>query len=295
MAAKILILGANGQLGSSLARVSWPVTAELVALGREAADLSVRGSAAAAIAHHKPSLVVNAAAYTAVDRAETEQELAFAVNAVAPGEIAAAAAALAVPVVHVSTDYVFNGERSSPYVESDPIAPLGVYGLSKAEGEAVVRAANPHHLIFRTSWVYSTTGQNFLRTMLRLGREREELKVVDDQVGAPTAADDLADAIARIAPLLLSGDALWGTYHLTGTGHTSWHGFADAIFDDMAARSGQRPRLVPIPTSAYPTPARRPANSRLDNTKFRETFGFALPAWQSSVAGVLNELQGGAP
>jgi len=290
MNARILITGANGQLGRELARTVWPMPVELSVLNRNAADLAVRGSVAAAIEGLRPALVVNAAAYTAVDRAEAERDLAYAVNAEAPGEIAAVTARMGIPMVHVSTDYVFDGTKSAPYVEEDAIAPLGVYGASKAQGESAVRAGNPLHLILRTSWVYGAEGQNFVRTMLRLGAEREELKVVDDQIGAPSAAFDLAGAIARISPELFSGAAAWGTYHLTGRGKTSWHGFAEAIFADMAMRSGRRPRLTPIPTSAYPTPAKRPANSVLDNAKFRAAFGFALPDWKESLTSVLSAL-----
>ena len=294
MTAKILIFGANGQLGRALARTAWPVPAELVLLDRAAADLAVPGEVASAIAVSRPDLVINAAAFTAVDRAESERELTFAINAAAPGEMAQATQELGVPLVHVSTDYVFDGTKPVPYNEDDTIAPLGVYGSSKADGEAAVRAANPRHLVLRTSWVYSDQGQNFVRTMLRLGAQREELKVVSDQTGAPTAAADLAAAIARLTPALLAGEAPWGTYHLTGAGETSWHGFAEAIFADMAQRRGKRPRLLPIPTSAYPTPALRPANSRLDNSRFRASFGFGLPAWQTSLAAVLTSLHGSA-
>jgi dTDP-4-dehydrorhamnose reductase len=294
MTARLLIFGANGQLGRALARTAWPLPVDLVLLDRAAADLSAAGTAAAALAEHRPALVINAAAYTAVDRAESEHGLAFAINAAAPAEMAAAAAAQGVPVVHVSTDYVFDGAKPTAYIETDPIAPLGVYGATKAAGEEGVRGANPRHLILRTSWVYADEGQNFVRTMLRLGSERDEMKVVNDQTGSPTSAADLAAAIARLTPALLSGNIPWGTYHLTGGGETTWHGFAEAIFQDMAQRRGRRPRLLPIPSSAYPTPARRPSNSRLDNSRFRETFGFALPQWQASLAAVLGSLNRGA-
>lgn len=290
MPPKIVVLGSNGQLGRELVEGTWPYPADIIPLARSSVDLSVRGQAKDVIASIKPDLVINAAAYTAVDKAETEPDLAFAVNSAGPEEIAKATDALKIPVLHVSTDYVFDGEKKSPYVETDMIRPLGVYGASKAQGEARLRDSNHRHLIIRTSWVYARTGHNFVRTMLRLGRERSELRVVDDQFGAPTSATDLAAAIVRIVPRLLADSRLSGTYHLTAAGATSWHGFAEAIFTDMQKRTGRRPVLVPIPTSGYPTDARRPANSCLDCSKFFRAFSFVLPDWDESLVPVLTFL-----
>lgn len=290
MSSRVLILGANGQLGRELARADWPTTASITALGRDQVDLTIPGQVEQAINHLRPSLVINAAAYTAVDRAESEADLAQMINAEAPGRIAAATGALDIPLIHISTDYVFNGTKPAPYVETDIVAPLGVYGASKADGEARVRAANFRHVILRTSWLYSPFGNNFVRTMLRLGVERDELRVVSDQIGTPTAAGDLAQAIRRIAPGLQIETAPYGTYHLAGNGEASWHDFADAIFSDMQIRAGRRPRLIPIPSYSYQSPARRPANSRLDTGKFCANFGFLLPSWRHSLAVVLETL-----
>lgn len=287
MRPKILVLGPNGQLGRELVQSAWPYPADIVSLDRTSVDLSVEGQARHAIAAIRPDIVINAAAYTAVDKAEQEPDLAFAINSSGPEEIAIAAAALNAPVLHISTDYVFDGRKERPYVETDAIGPLNVYGASKAQGEARLRDNNRRHLIIRTSWVYARNGHNFVRTMLRLGRERSELRVVDDQVGAPTSAADLAAAIIRIAPYILENGDLSGTYHLTAEGVTSWHGFAEAIFADMHRRVGHRPVLVPIATSEYPTPARRPQNSCLDCGKFHGAFGFSLPDWKESLMPVL--------
>ncbi len=239
-----------------------------------------------------PAVVVNAAAYTAVDRAEQDAAACAAANAEAPGRMAAAAAECGAPFVHYSTDYVFDGAKAGPYVEGDATNPLGVYGRTKLEGERAAADANPAHLVFRTSWVYAARGHNFVRTMLRLARERDELRVVADQVGAPTWARALAAATAQVVGAALrapEGAAAWaaaraGVYHLTASGSTSWHGFAEAVLAADPARSEQRARrVVPIAPSDFPTPARRPANSRLDCARAAERLGVRIPDWREQL------------
>ncbi|OYD82300.1 dTDP-4-dehydrorhamnose reductase [Azospirillum brasilense] len=292
---KILILGTSGQVGTELMRAAWPQGSELVGLARPDVDMARPETVEAAVAQHAPDLVVNATAYTAVDKAEGDREAAFAVNRDGPARLAAACAARGVPLVHISTDYVFDGTKPAPYTEDDPVAPLGAYGASKEAGEAAVRAALPQHVILRTSWVYAAHGANFVKTMLRFGREREEMRVVADQHGAPTAASDIAAAIVAIAGRISTGrdtgsDVPWGTYHFTGTGETTWHGFAERVFQRLEAATGQRPRLLAITTADYPTPARRPANSRLDCARIRAAFGIEAPRWEDSLDRVLDEL-----
>jgi dTDP-4-dehydrorhamnose reductase len=233
--------------------------------------------------------VVNCAAYTAVDRAESEPERVFAVNAEAAGIVAGAAADRGLPVIHLSTDYVYAGAGGEPHREDSPIAPLNVYGASKAAGDAAVMAGNPAHLILRVSWIFGVHGTNFVKTMLRLGQGRSELRVVDDQRGAPTEARDIADAIIAIgAACRRPGFAGWGIYHFAGTPDTSWHGFAQAIFE---CAPGPAPRLVAIPSRDYPTPAARPPNSRLDCGHIRRVFGIDRPDWRISLARVIADLR----
>lgn len=289
---KVLVLGTNGQLGFELMRASWPAGFEVAGLPYPEFDATRPGDVERVVAAHAPDLLVNATAHTAVDKAESEPDLAFAINRDAPGAMAAACEARGIPLIHVSTDYVFDGSKPEPYVEDDPTNPLGVYGASKAAGEEAVRAGTGRHIILRTSWVYSAYGNNFVKTMLRLGAEREEMRVVADQTGAPTAAADLAAAITHAAGRIAAGEgeALWSTYHLTGGGVTTWHGFAERIFQRLEERTGKRPRLTAIGTADYPTPARRPANSRLDCTRAKERLGFAAPPWQESVDRVIDEL-----
>lgn len=289
---KVLVLGTSGQVGTELMRAAWPTGTELVGLARPDVDMARPETVEAAVAQHAPDLVVNATAYTAVDKAESDRDAAFAVNRDGPGRLAAACAARGVPLIHISTDYVFDGTKPAPYTEHDPVAPLGVYGASKEAGEAAVRAVLPQHVILRTSWVYAAHGANFVKTMLRFGREREEMRVVADQHGAPTAAFDIAAAIVAIAARIAAGDGNvpWGTYHFTGTGETTWHGFAERIFQRLEAATGRRPRLLAIATADYPTPARRPANSRLDVTRIRAAFGIEAPRWEDSLDRVLDEL-----
>ena len=274
----ILVFG-NGQLGQELTRMGAARRVPLVTLSRAQADITNRAAVADAIGRNSPDLVVNAAAYTKVDLAETEAEAARQGNEVGPAIIAEACAAAGVPLVHISTDYVFDGRKLDAYVEGDPIAPIGAYGRGKAAGERAVRAATAHHVILRTSWIYGEFGHNFLKTMLRLATTREELRVVGDQRGCPTSTRDLADAILRIAPRLAAGDEVWGTYHFAGAGVTTWHGFASRIVAAQAPITGAKPRVTAITSAGFPTPARRPANSELDCRLFERTFGFGGRPW----------------
>jgi dTDP-4-dehydrorhamnose reductase len=286
----ILVAGRNGQVARCLAEAARRGGVRLVALGRPDLDIADARSAAQAIGAARPSLIVNAAAYTAVDKAESEPEQAFAINRDGAGRLAAAAAAARLPFVHISTDYVFDGRKPTPYREGDATAPLGVYGRSKLEGEAAVREACPGALVLRTSWVYSPYGQNFVRTMLGLAETRKVVRVVDDQRGAPTAAADIASAVLAMAPLMLSGRCGGGLYHLSAGGSTTWHGFAAAIFAGWKSRGRRVPVLEPITTADYPTPARRPANSQLDCGKIACDLGVRLPPWQQSLAACLDVL-----
>ena len=276
----ILLFGGNGQLGQEIARLGATRRVALVGLTRAEADIANGAAVVRAIAQHQPKLVVNAAAYTKVDLAESEIEAARQGNEIGPGLLAQACADAAVPLIHISTDYVFDGTKRGAYVETDPVAPTGSYGRSKAAGETAVRAANPHHVIIRTAWVFGEFGNNFLRTMLRLAATRDELRVVADQRGCPTSTTDLADAIFGIAPRLIAGHDVWGTYHFAGTGVTTWHGFASRIVAAQAPLTGRAPRVTPITTADYPTPARRPANSELDCARFAHVFGMRAHSWE---------------
>lgn len=260
--------------------------ATVVTLARPEVDLLDPAAVSTAIAAVRPDAVINAAAFTAVDLAETEREQAMRINAAGAGAVAAAATAIGVPVVQLSTDYVFDGGLDRPYREDDAPAPLGVYGASKLAGERAVAAASPEHAILRTSWVYSPFGTNFVRTMLALAASRDEVAVVRDQHGAPTSALDIADGVFSVVRNLLTRPedvALRGVFHMTGGGETNWAGFAAAIFAASAAVGGPSARVRPIPTSDYPTPARRPANSRLDNTRLAARHGVRLPDWTVSL------------
>lgn len=275
----ILLFGANGQLGQEMARASAARAMPLVALSHVQADIAERAAVTDAIKRHGPSLVVNAAAYTKVDLAETEIEAARQANEIGPANIASACAAADIPLIHISTDYVFDGTKPGAYVESDPIAPINAYGRSKAAGERAVREMSPLHVIIRTSWVYGEFGQNFLRTMLRLAAMRDELRVVADQRGCPTSTADLADAILAVAPQLPGAKKIWGTYHFVGSGVTTWHGFASRIIATQAPLTGRLPRVTAIATAEFPTPARRPANSELDCSLFARVFGVRGRPW----------------
>jgi dTDP-4-dehydrorhamnose reductase len=287
---RILITGKNGQVGGEFSRL-YHSPGDVVAVGRAECDLSSERSIRDLVRRVEPTVIVNAGAYTAVDQAEAERELCFAVNAAAPRVLAEEAARLDALLIHYSTDYVFNGEKPEPYLESDPINPVSVYGASKAAGEAAIGETASRYLVLRTSWVYGAQGKNFLRTMLRLGAERPELRVVDDQLGAPTSAAAIATATATLVEQYAApGTKLpAGIYHMTAAGSTSWYGFASAIFD--AGVLSVPPRVQAIPSSAYPTPAKRPANSVLSNDKFAHAFGFRLPPWQQQLQEVLTGMQ----
>jgi dTDP-4-dehydrorhamnose reductase len=292
---RILLIGADGQVGWELRRTLAPL-GEVIAASLDGAygpkvDLADPRSLSSLVQESAPDAVVNAAAYTAVDRAESEGELAQRINAEAPGMIGGLLRDKGVPVVHYSTDFVFSGESGHPYREDDEPGPLGVYGETKLGGEHALMAAGANAIILRTSWVYGVRGANFLLTMLRLFGEREELRIVEDQVGAPTWSRMLAEVTAQILCRVLRGELdvekVKGVYHATNAGETSWYNFARTILDI----SGRRCNLLPIPTSEYPAPARRPAYSVLDNTKLRETFGLALPDWKVSLKQCMEDLR----
>ncbi|HMM87115.1 dTDP-4-dehydrorhamnose reductase [Azohydromonas sp.] len=297
---KLLLLGCNGQVGWELQRALAPL-GELTALdfdtpGPWRADFSRPEALPALIGALRPDVIVNAAAHTAVDRAEREPELARTINAAAPGVIAREAAARGATLVHYSTDYVFDGSGDAPRAEDAPAAPLSVYGRTKLEGETLIRASGCRHLILRTSWVYAARGGNFARTMLKLAAEREALSVIDDQVGAPTGADLLADVTAHALRTLAARPELAGTYHCVAAGETSWFGYARFVVEWARAR-GHPIRVAPdairpTPTADYPTPARRPLNSRLDTTRLRRAFALHLPPWQAGVERMLAEVLG---
>jgi dTDP-4-dehydrorhamnose reductase len=278
---KILISGHTGQVARELQLALQGH--ELLSLGRQAFDLARPASLRDTILRERPQLLINAAAHTAVDQAEQERELAFAINAEAPGVMAQACAELGIPLLHYSTDYVFDGSKDTPYVENDAPNPLGVYGASKLAGERAVAASGCDHLILRTSWVYSRHGKNFLLTMQRLLQERDQLRVVADQIGAPTWAGSIAAATAELIAAWQAGNRHWGTYHLSCQGETSWFGFAQAIGERLRAAGRPCAELLAIPSGDYPTPARRPLNSRLDGSKLARDWQVRLPAWQAAL------------
>jgi dTDP-4-dehydrorhamnose reductase len=285
---KILVTGAQGQLGQELVRRSPAV----VALDRQTLDITAIKAVEGAIAHHQPDLVINAAAYTAVDRAEVESEAAFCVNREGPRCLALVCQQADIPLFQVSTDYVFDGTQSNPYLETDPVAPLGVYGRSKEAGEVAVRGVLDRHLILRVSWVFAGHGHNFVRTMLRLATERPTLGIVADQWGCPTYAGHIAEILIALAERYQEqGNLPWGTYHYADTPATTWYGFAQAIFA-TAQRLGLRsiPQLTPITTNQFPTPAQRPSNSQLDCTKLQDTFDLTRYGWQVGLEASLKEL-----
>lgn len=305
MTPRILLTGKNGQVGSELARLL-PRLGQVTALGRQELDLSSANDIRRAIQEARPTLIVNAAAYTAVDRAEKEEALAQAINGDAPAVIAEGAKKIGAAVIHYSTDYVFDGTKRTPYFEDDPTNPISVYGKTKLAGEEAIRSAGVPNLIFRTAWVYATSGKNFLLTILRLATERDELRIVSDQFGAPTWSHEIAQGTTRaLANVLREGDAFFsgigGTYHMTASGETTWQEFAATILDQcanvprdvpwFAAATGGRPfvarRIVPITTQDYPTPARRPAYSILSNARFSRAFGFTLPSWKEQLTAAL--------
>jgi len=307
---RVLLFGRNGQVGGELVRLfgqragtraatvagAPPMQQpdyELTALDRTGCDLSDPDAVHAAIVRAKPQVIVNAAAWTAVDRAEAEPDACRRINAEAPAAMAAAARDSGALLVHYSTDYVFDGSARRPYREDDPVGPVSVYGASKAAGEMAVAALNPRHVILRTAWVYSPWGTNFLRTMLRLAETRDALSVINDQAGCPTSALDIAGAIGDVCRRL--GDAApqpAGVFHFAGAGETTWYGFAARIFERAAQAGLKVPALTPIPSADWPTPVRRPANSRLDTTHFTRTFGLAPRPWTEAADEVVDRLTG---
>ena len=276
----ILLTGGTGQVGTGVRMLADRFGVDVVAPGREALDLAAPASIAAAVGDRAWTAIINCAAYTAVDKAESDAEAAHAANAIAPGLLARAAGD--VRLIHVSTDYVFDGAKPDPYVESDPVAALGAYGASKEAGERAVRAATDNHIILRTAWVVSPWGSNFVKTMLRLGRDRPELGVVADQIGNPTSALDIADALLTLA----TRDGPNGTYHFVNAGAASWYDLATAVFE----RTSFTPTVRAITTADYPTPARRPANSRLDTGKIGRDYGIAPRAWQAALDDIMADL-----
>ncbi|MFC7704781.1 dTDP-4-dehydrorhamnose reductase [Plastorhodobacter daqingensis] len=287
---RLLVFGGSGQVGTELRRLC-PPGWRLSAPGRDEVDLEQPGAAARAIAGSGAEAVINAAAFTAVDRAEAAPQPAWRMNAEVPGEMAVAAARAGVPLLHLSTDYVFDGAGAAPMDETHPVAPLSAYGRSKAAGEAMVRVAGGRHLILRTSWVFSAHGTNFLRSILRLGRAEDRLRVVDDQIGGPTPAAAIAAALLTLAPRLAAGTGPGGTFHFAGAPDASWAEFARAIL----AEAGLAAQVVPIASADWPTAAQRPRNSRLDCRALRAAHGIDRPDWRAALPGIIAELERDAP
>jgi dTDP-4-dehydrorhamnose reductase len=290
---RIIIIGKEGQVARALAERAPAHGVTAIPVGLPLLDLADPSGIEDILSETGGDLIVNAAAYTAVDQAEAEPELAEAINGIGAGAVAGAAAAMNVPVIQLSTDYVFDGAADRPYREDDETNPLGVYGFSKLLGEQAVAAETPNHAILRTAWIYSPFGRNFVKTMLRLARDRDEIAVVADQYGSPTSAFDIADGIIRIGRVLLAKPnetKLRGIFHMTGADSASWAEFASGIFEGSARLGCPRARVRPIGTADYPTPARRPANSRLDCTKIADAYGIALPSWRSSLEACVKRL-----
>lgn len=287
---KVLVIGSNGQLGWELCRSGQERGFDIAALDLPEFDITDSTEVKKAVSQANVSLVINAAAYTAVDKAESESALAFAVNRDGPAYVASSCTELGIPLIHISTDYVFDGNKKGAYSEIDPVTPLGVYGKSKAAGEMEVKGYLHEHIILRTAWLYGMHGHNFVKIMLRLGREKETLRVVDDQYGCPTYAADLAEAILAIAAQINEGgNILWGTYHYCGQGVTTWRGFAEKIFNLASEHySLMVKKVVPITTAEYPTPAKRPINSVLDCSLITKHFDIRPRLWQESLADMLN-------
>ncbi|UXZ96093.1 dTDP-4-dehydrorhamnose reductase [Pseudomonas phytophila] len=286
---RIVIIGQNGQVSQALQKTLAGL-GELIVLGRDKLDLSDQMADFDQIQDLKPDMIINAAAYTAVDQAETDQKTALAVNAIAAGMLADQAKELGIPLIHYSTDYVFDGSKATPWTEQDKPAPLGVYGASKWAGEQAIEYVGGQHLILRTSWVYSNTGRNFLLTMQRLLQERDSLNVVADQVGAPTWAGTIAQSTRQLIEHWRDGKpGAWGTYHLTASGETSWFGFTQAIAEQLSVQGKKCATLEAIPSSAYPTPAARPLNSRLDCSLLQREWGVKQPDWHSALLECLAE------
>lgn len=292
---KILLTGINGQVGHAL-HSKLQTLGEVIALDRSQLDLSNPDAIREIVQQHKPDLIINPAAYTAVDKAESEPELANAINGIAPGVLAEEAAKLGALLVHYSTDYVFDGSKASPYVETDATNPLGVYGASKLAGEKAITAVGSPHLIFRTSWVYGAYGKNFMRTILRLAAERDSLRIVADQFGAPTSSETIANA--TVSAINHWHENKSGIYHLVNTGEASWHDFAAEIVQQYHALhqekgwpklAASKDKITGIPSSEYPTPAHRPHNSRMSTEKLQQAFDVQLPAWHQALSSILNQ------
>jgi dTDP-4-dehydrorhamnose reductase len=283
----ILVFGGHGQLGRALARQSTLRGIELLALSRSEGDITDPGAVENAIARWRPDVVVNAAAYTKVDLAESNLEQARLGNEIGPALLANACNRAGIPLIHMSTDYVFDGRKTGAYLETDPICPINAYGRSKAAGEEAVRGALDRHLILRTAWLYSEIGENFFNTMLRLAATRDELRIVADQHGSPTSAHAIAAAILQIAPSLARIGVTYGTYHVTASGATTWHGFASRIVALSAAKTGRNPVVTPIRTVDFPTAAKRPFNSVLANQKFAQVFGIRMRDWADELPAVI--------
>ncbi|MDC7682871.1 dTDP-4-dehydrorhamnose reductase [Asticcacaulis sp. BYS171W] len=291
---RILVTGTEGQVDTSLKALGERMGIEVIRIGLPDIDLSKPKTLAEPVRAAKPDVIISSAAYTAVDKAESETALAQAINGDGPGALAKLAAELNVPILHLSTDYVFAGDKDGIYDESDVPAPVSVYGATKLSGETQIAAATDNHVILRTAWVYSPYGNNFVKTMLRLGETRDELNVVADQHGCPTYAPEIARALIAVAQRVVADPdpTLRGVFHLTGQGETTWAGFAEGIFAGSAARGGKAVKVNPIPTEAYPTPAKRPANSRLSGEKLNQSYGLRLDPWETSLDECLTALTG---
>ena len=291
----IVVIGSAGQVGSELMDGAFPRALSLYGCDRGGCDITDLASVEALVATHRPRVIVNAAAYTAVDKAESEAEAAFAINRDGPANLARVAARHGAVLLHISTDYVFDGTKNGPYVESDPVRPLGIYGRSKEAGEAMIRATLEAHVILRTAWVFGRHGHNFVKTMLRLGAERSELRVVADQLGCPTPARAIALSLAAISARILAdpGNASYGTFHYVGAPPVTWHGFAEAIFAVVARHGRPRPTVLASATSDYPTPARRPANSVLSTAALEARYAIGAADWRAELERVVEAVLGG--
>lgn len=286
---QVLVTGGTGQVGSALQRLALD-DFELVAPSRAELDLADPEAIVTMVKSRPWAAIINSGAYTAVDKAETDIVAAWRANALAPAAFAAASGEAGIPLIHVSTDYVFDGAKTEAYAEDDPVGPVGVYGASKEAGEQAVRTANPRHVILRTAWVVSPDGGNFIKTMLRLGADRPELRVVADQYGCPTAAEDIARTLIVLLRAATGDRPHWGTYHFVNDGEGTWHDLAEAVFTRAAVHGRPQPKVTAITTADYPTPARRPANSRLTTGKIQRDFGVAPRPWREAIDGIVDQL-----